>query len=230
MTRLIEDTQSYVGKAAVDAAIVAIPLVGESILALTGEIARERFRERTIEMFSIMRDQVAALGETRLDKAYFQSEEFHTLLLIAWEQLRTTHDKRKIRMLATALSNSGRTDFSSEQRKELFLRIVHDLSPLEVEMLKGMVPADEPPYIRRGKTATGETQPTLARLVALGLVEENFESKPMPSLPNIGPNITEREISRFLKEALQRVPTRVYDISEFGAAFIKFLTDEVGTG
>ncbi len=225
MIRLVEDTKSYVGKESVNAAIAAIPYVGGSILSVTGDIATKRFRERTIEMFTIMRDQVAAIGEDRLEKDYFQSEDFQTLLFLAWEQLRTTHDKKKIRMLATGLSNSGNRDFTSETRKELFFRIIRDLSPLQVAYLQGMHRLIEV------KNPDEEAQGIYASLAAHGLVTERFESERMPSLPNISINISKEEISRFLREALERVPTRIYQINDFGMAFLRFLTVEsAGTG
>jgi len=51
-----------------------------------------------------------------------------TIIVLAVEQLQTTHDKQKLEMLANAVANSGTTAFSRDFRKELFLRIFHSLA------------------------------------------------------------------------------------------------------
>lgn len=226
MIRLAEDTRSYAGKEAVNAAIGVIPVVGHSIVALMGDIATSRLRERIIEVAKIMTERINALDEGKIETGYFQTEEFQTILVLTFEQLRTTHDKGKIRMLGTALANGGNTDFKSETRKEFMFRIIRDLSPIEVQRLQSMMPI-HPHIFPEVKDPDGSTQSIFARLHTFGLVAEEFESRPLPSIPNFGGfgGISESTVSQFFHDAL-KPPIRVYTITDFGIAFVRFLTEE----
>ena len=54
-----------------------------------------------------MRKRIEEVRDQIPDAAFYCSEEFQTLLALAHEQLWTTHDKKKLKLLAAALANSG---------------------------------------------------------------------------------------------------------------------------
>ena len=54
-----------------------------------------------------MRKRIEEVRDRIPDAAFYGSEEFQTLLALGQEQLWTTHDKRKLKLLAAALANAG---------------------------------------------------------------------------------------------------------------------------
>jgi hypothetical protein len=169
-----EDLEPFVGKESLNAAIAAVPFVGSVILSIANDVGTRKSYERAIEMFRLIKQNLERLHETKLDRAFFTTDEFQTLLFLAFEQLRTTHDTEKRAMLAAALSNSGTTEFSTEERKELFVRILRDLSPQHIRVLKGLVPAERfkdagPTFWPKESNPEGESLGLLQYLSAMGL-------------------------------------------------------------
>jgi len=229
LNNLATDSRSYTGKEAVDAAMSAIPVIGGPLLSLTNDIATKRFVERAVEMFTIMKNQIEEMDKEKIDATYFESEECQTLVFLAMEQLRTTHDKKKIRMLATGLSNSGSTNFASEARKEDFLRILRDISPSHIRFLQNLVTDFRLPVVMPQVTnPDGDAAVAYASLAARGLVKDTLEGEEsLPPLLPISPDISAHEIRDVWNDKM-RVPARVYRINDFGKAFLRFLTEEAG--
>jgi len=75
----------------------------------------------------------AAAARRRGVAAFFEGDEFVTLLTLMLEQIQTTHDRKKLKMLATGLANSANAEFTAEGRKELFFRIIRDLAPHDLD-------------------------------------------------------------------------------------------------
>ena len=174
-----EDLEPFVGKKSLNAAIAAVPFVGSVILSIASDIGTRKSYERAIEMFRLIKQNLEHLDESQLDKDFFTTDEFQTLLFLAFEQLRTTHDKEKQAMLAAALSNSGTTDFSAEERKELFVRVLRDLSPQHIRVLKGLLPTgqyeDSPPdFWPKESDPGGEFLSLLQHQSVVGLVAESL--------------------------------------------------------
>jgi|SRR5579859_1031661 len=142
IARLAEESDVPVQMRALDAAIAGIPLIGGSISALLTTEGKRRLVERILELADAISKRVTEVEAATLDKEYFKSEEFQTLFALAWEQLRTTHDKRKMKQLASALVTSGTTDFKDDERKELFLRVLRDLSPGHIFILSSLLPSE----------------------------------------------------------------------------------------
>jgi len=69
-------------------------------------------------------NRLRELGEEKIDREWFTSEEFQTLLFDALRQLQVTHDSAKLKMLGVGLANSGADRFKEEERKDLFIRFV----------------------------------------------------------------------------------------------------------
>jgi hypothetical protein len=101
---------------------------------------------------------------------------FQTLLALAQEQLWTTHDKKKLKLLAAALANSG-TELFRNDDKELMVRALRAVSPSDFETLnhqnlKGWLPLTK--RIEYGPDVLG----SLSRLASQGLVIEMFLPQP----------------------------------------------------
>jgi hypothetical protein len=187
-------------------ALSLIPGVGAAVTELMTELAIQRTNNRVKEMFEHFAAKVREVGEEKVDREWFRGEEFQTLLYEAFRQLNVTHDREKIEMLGVALANSGAPGFEEEERKDLFIRFVRDLTRQHLKMLLELAPPPlqfyEPPSppdwyrkrpivtpkddektIRwlgwnRRPTVTPQEDDLLAlqMLHAYGLVEENLKS------------------------------------------------------
>src|ERR1700694_375014 len=125
---------------------------------------------RWVELFLERRRSIEEMRGLVPDVAFYRSEEFETLLALAHEQLRTTHDKEKLQMLASALANSGTEDFRNDD-KELMLRTLRDISPSDLQTLKNENLTGWLPLTKRIEYAP-EILSSLSRLASLGLVIE----------------------------------------------------------
>ncbi len=212
------------------ASISSIPVAGGPISALMSGQAKRRVVRRTIEMFEAMRERLEQVDTAKIDREFFETEEFQTLLALAIEQLQTSHDAGKVTMLATALANSGVTDFSSETRKELFIRVLRDLTPRHTHLLKELVPkgdllrASRDTFWPKRTDPSGEELALFQTLASHGLLEESLEQHHKASLsPRFGNEWTISEAQHLLKEYLAEPPTRCFIISDFGLAFLTYL-------
>ena len=237
LDRFADDAIVSPGDLAVDAAINAIPLVGGSISSLFSGKARQRIIERCVEVFKIVKERIEKVEETKVAKEYFETEEFQTLLSLVIGQLQTSHQHDKLRMLGTALANSGLTEFTEEHRKELFLRALQDLTPAHVDLLRQLLPdtsmtrqpgGEDLAFRHRPRLKQGQTYPEtvmlLQQLSALGLVEEQLEEKKIDALnPRHASTWTNSDIERQITKFLQTPPERSFQLSSLGRDFLKFL-------
>lgn len=199
-------------------------------------------------MFEHFTTKIREVGEERVDREWFRSEEFQTLLYEAFSQLNVTHDREKIEMLGVALANSGAEGFREDERKDLFIRFVRDLTRQHLKVLLELAPKplpfeeNSPPppgmeplsvdTIRKLKwnrrpTMTEQDDDLLAlqMLHAYGLVEENLtasiEEPDIPSHFNSGGQIRDA-VRRFSKSIENPVVTRSFRLSPLGEEFLKF--------
>ena len=191
-----------------------IPGIGAAIQSLVDGKSKENVERRWIQLFIDLKDRLEAINDSIPDARYYGSEEFQTLLALAYEQLWTTHDRGKLKMLATALANSGSTPFQADD-KELMLRALRTLSPTDIktlhhENLKNWLPLTK--RIEYGAEVLG----SLSRLASLGLVMEKF----LRPNPNVDAN-------QRLQTVLDSPPWRTFQLSPFGERFLRFISEAV---
>jgi hypothetical protein len=209
------------------------------------QLADKRLKQRLQEMGTAMAQRLQEVGESKIDKEWFRSEEFQTMLFEAARQVAVTSDRKKILMLGNALANGGIADFSTEQRKELFLQLIHDLTPQHIAMLSRLLPPAEktapaPSLDARSPEGTndilwemrpsipgnGEDLLVLQMLAGSGLVTESL-IPPKIREPRFGGNPSQSEVSylvsQFLKD-LQKIPTRMFRLSTLGKDFLDFVS------
>ena len=195
-------------------------------------------QERTNRMIEELAQRIHTLGEAKIDREWFRGEEFQTLLFEALHQLYVTQSEDKIKMLGKALANSGAIEFNDESRKDIFLRLIRELAPQHINMLRRLLPP------KRLKTLTAEQYPdwmlwnnrpqivgygtdllVLQMLAANALVEETPKSEEvrMPSVDiTSSRGDAERALNEFFKQ-IQRAPKRSFALSELGRDFLKFV-------
>jgi len=199
----LPDSQDIMRGAIVNGILSAFPVGGDAVKSLIEGKATRNINRRIIELFHEMREQLQEIEDSIPDENYFGSEEFQTLLALGIEQLKTTHDEGKRKMVADALANSGSAEFISDD-KEQYVRILRDLSPADAGTLRELASIHERTSGSAGLTMHGGgTTSSLARLTALGLVDESFKA-PAPRTDQRQP------------------PPREYQISADGRRFIQF--------
>jgi hypothetical protein len=182
---------------------------GSALLTLIGELAGRRINSRLNDVVEHFTNRLRDLGEEKIDREWFTSEQFQTLLFEALRQLQVTHDSAKLKMLGVGLANSGAEGFKEEERKDLFIRFVRELTSQHVGVLLKLLPETFPlskTVVRSERPASTEEwehslswsrRPTLTprndgdlfavqMLHAYGLVEEEIKSSiKEPHLSNI---------------------------------------------
>jgi hypothetical protein len=228
--------QSMLLRSGFTAAISRIPLgVGDGINAMLAELAISRIHQRMYEMFEEVASRIAELSQEQVSREWFRSEEFQTLLFEAINQLHVTHDREKIRMLGNALANSGTTRFSTDQRKEVFVQLIRDLTSEHVRVLHRLA---APPAESFGPELDSDTinwiqwerRPSLESddrdllllqtLAGRGLVEERLESAPISHIAV--PATESQALEEFFKQ-LQKPPRRLFRLSHLGNDFLEFV-------
>jgi len=211
-------------------AMSAVPYMGAALTSLWAGRARARLVERLVALFDVAKSRLDCVEDSIIDKSFFDSEEFQTLLALAIEQLQTAHDQRKIRMLGTALANSGRIEHVKDHRKELFVRALRNLAPDQVAVLAQL----------RARLPTGgyyscdicgplpEVLMTMQALTSLGLVEEFPEKREPERFSNSGGTDPMELATQFteLRRAVSSASAparRCFRISSVGLDFIRFV-------
>jgi hypothetical protein len=170
------------------------------------------------------------------------------LLYEAFSQLNVTHDREKIEMLGVALANSGAPGFKEEERKDLFIRFVRDLTRQHLKMLLELAqsqlpmpasprqPDVQPIDEKTARSLRWNWRPTLTpkdddllalqMLHAYGLVEEKLKSSiEQPRLPSkfTSDGQIRDAVKKFAKNIENPVVTRSFRLSPLGDEFLKFM-------
>jgi hypothetical protein len=197
------------------------------------QLANKRMYSRLKEMREAMHERLDEVDKNKVDKEWFQSEEYQTMLFEAVRQVMVTADRKRIAMLGNALANAGIDQFRADSRKELFLQLIRDLTPHHVAVLKQMLPDESlPPQIqwraRRSITTTKEEElAVLQMLAANGLVTESLKESHMP--PNRQSSYRQpspAEMAQNLRKliaAARKPPTRVFQLSTLGRDLLNFV-------
>ena len=226
-----------------------IPGVGAAVTEMMTELAIQRTNERINEMFGHFANRIKEVGEDKVNREWFRSEEFQTLLFEALRQLHVTHDREKVKMLGVGLANSGTSGFKSEDRKDLFIHFVRDLTRQHLKVLIDLIPrplqqshyppmgSNVPPldegvvqrlmWDSRPRIApAGDDLLALQMLHAYGLVEECIKS--WVEEPRIPVTIsTESQLRSAVRDFANSLAhpkiTRSFSLSPLGNEFLKFV-------
>jgi hypothetical protein len=159
--------------------LALIPGVGAAIQSLLDGKARQNVERRWVQLFADLHERIEEIHDSIPDDTYYGSEEFQTLLALAYQQLLTTHDREKLKMLADALANSGSATFQEDDKEE-YVHILRDLSVRDIQVLLLAEYMGSREFLMsgaRGKLAE-EDLCHLSRLIGLGLVVETSVPDP----------------------------------------------------
>jgi hypothetical protein len=220
---LHEDAAKPDASAEVLSALVAsIPIAGGAISALLSGRAQRKTMDRAADVFRALKERLEKMDSAKVDRAFFESDEFQTLFTLTLEQVQTTHDRNKLNLLANGLANSAHMDFASESRKELFLRIFRDLAPEHVAMLDKMKPVEGREGFRSSvESPTGDRLAILQHLASQGLVSENLRVGKTPTV-----NFSHPGSYHVIQKYMETPPTKSFVLSNFGLEFLSFFEAE----
>jgi hypothetical protein len=219
-----EESKLDGGSEALIALITLVPIAGGPASSLIAGHVKRKMAARIMEVFEAFNDRMEQVDKKLVDKAFFRSDEFLTLFMLALEQIRTTHNKAKLGMLAIGLANSATFEFASESRKELFVRILRDLAPEHLSILNELRPTlyNGRKAVRRPiASPSGDRLVVLQHLVSQGLVTETLHVERMPTV-----NLSHPAAQNMLKSYIETPPSKKYILSDFGVQFLQFFESE----
>jgi hypothetical protein len=95
--------QKIAARSIIVEAVWKTPFAGAAMLEVFNGLAQQRSQERLNKLFDQLKDSLGRLDEEKIDRDYFRSEEFQTLLFLLLEKLHTTHEDEKLRIFGRCL-------------------------------------------------------------------------------------------------------------------------------
>ncbi len=212
--------------------IAQIPYIGGAITSLLSGFATREWIERIKEVMEEVGRRLNKIERSKLDLTFFDTGEFQTLFFLLVEQLRTTHDREKIKMVASMLVNSGLVEYKSDARKENFVRILRELSVLDLMALRKLFEVAHLPerlIYRKIEVCEprDETLAAMRHLVSLGVAEEFTKRRPLEHrLSGTDSYALEARLAE-LETALcnEDFSKQCFRVTDFGLDFVRFSTD-----
>ena len=200
--------------------IAGIPYAGGPMLEIFGGVAQGRVQRRLNHVLRTMDSILRDLDASKVDRDFFQTEEFQTLIYLIIEKLATIHNTEKLKALGTALAKSGEIEFRNDD-KELFIRVLRDLTIGDLNILADDKLTGWFPYTHRIEYGD-HVLVSLSRLVAFGLVYERLNVKNV-SEGRTGSTTLDAQVA--IKDLLTNPPKRSFHLSSFGERFLKFISE-----
>jgi hypothetical protein len=194
-----EESELTIQGIATRSVIATIPYAGSAMLEIFHGLAQRRVQERLNCVFDEMKNRLSQLSDEKIDREFFRSEEFQTLLFLVLERLHTTHDADKLRMFGRAIANASSTDFTADNKEE-YIRVLRELSANDIKVLDHPYLKGWTPHMHNINYAA-EVLVGLSRLQGMGLVLEQVKVKEVPPQAR-----------------------RTFSLSEFGKRFLQFIS------
>jgi hypothetical protein len=217
-----------IAEIALRTAIAGIPYAGGPILEIMNGLAQRRVAERLDVVFAAMKQQLELISKDKVNQAFFNSEEFQSLLYLLLERLHATHHKEKLKTFGRALGNSANTDFQ-ENDKEQYIRTLRDLSLEDLQTLRKLADIQKLPSHLRTAGLVKSENPSVARMVGLGLIHETLKLRDfnlsIPAVPSSTQSIDRyvHGLASAFQEYFQKAPLATYRLSNFGRLFLDFI-------
>jgi hypothetical protein len=208
--------------------VAGIPYAGGPILEIISGLAKRRVEERLDVVFAAMKQQLELMSQEKVNQAFFSSEEFQSLFYLLLERLHATHHQEKLKTLGRALGNSASTDFQ-EDDKEQYIRTLRDLSLEDLQTLQKMAEIQKLPSHLRAAGLVKSENPSVARMVGLGLIHETVQLRDfnlrIPGAPTSSQSIDgyARGLVNAFQEYFKKAPVATYRLSSFGKLFLDFI-------
>lgn len=127
---------SPLGKALVDGGLSLIPGLGQAIASALSTRAANVAAKHTAALVTELRAGVQQLGEEKLDAEFLESDEFSSLLVRTLNMNARSARTEKIRLFGKVFLGFLKEPGLTSPFKESFLRIVDELEPEHVQVLR----------------------------------------------------------------------------------------------
>jgi hypothetical protein len=218
-----KDSETTIQNIVLRSAVQGVPFIGSSIMEILNGLAQCRAQERLNDMFDQVKKRLDSVGDEKIDREFFKSEEFQTLLFLLLERLHTTHDSDKLKMFGNALANSGNVDFKDDARED-YIRVLRDLSLKDLLILNDFRLKGWTPHTHQ-IDYSGDVLVSLARLHGMGLVIGSLREK---ALSRIGSS--RAESAQVISDMITQPPKMQYSLSTFGERFLLFVLPDSSSG
>jgi hypothetical protein len=208
--------------------VAGIPYAGGPILEIINGLAKRRVEERLDVVFAAMKQQLELMSKEKVNQEFFGSEEFQSLFYLLLERLHASHHEEKLKTFGHALGNSASADFQ-EDDKEQYIRILRDLSLEDLQTLQKLAKIQELPSHMRAAALVTSENPSVARMVGLGLIHETVQLRDfnlsIPVVPTSSQSIDgyARGLAKAFQEYFKKAPVATYRLSSFGKLFLDFI-------
>jgi hypothetical protein len=207
-----------------------MPFIAQVLTSLLDSSAT-RFEERLLKVCAELHLQQKRIEDKIPDMNYYTSEPFGALFTLILERLHATRHEEKLRMFGDSLANSGSSDFQADDTEQ-YIRTLRDRSLEDLRMLQRTASLKKRPEAFAQLRFTNVEKPSLARLTALGLINESHKLRDfklsIPVIPTSSQSVD--RYARGMVDAfgnyLQQAPMTVYEISDFGERFLRFIAND----
>lgn len=218
-----KDSETTIQNIVLRSVVQGVPFIGSSIMEIFNGLAQRRAQERLNDVFDEVKKRLDSVGDEKIDREFFKSQEFQTLLFLLLERLHTTHDSEKLKMFGNALANSGNVDFKDDARED-YIRVLRDLSLKDLLILNDFRLKGWTPHLQQ-IDYSADVLVSLARLHGMGLVIGNLKEK---ALNRIGNSRTEN--AQVISDMITQPPKMQYSLSTFGERFLRFVLPDSSSG
>lgn len=130
---IIHSTKEFTDNPTLNIALGSIPVFGPAIRTVMSGLENMIVRNRILDLFTSMREEVLLIDQTKIDQTYFDTEEFYDLSRRVFEYTVKTRDHNKIKLYArilvrASILNNARFRHNTED----FLMILLELSPADI--------------------------------------------------------------------------------------------------
>lgn len=142
-----EAWERYGEKWALQALVTAIPYLGGPLDAWLKSKGSEITRKRIMGLFEELKKQTEEIDKKKINKDFFNTEEFFDLAIMAMDAAARTRSREKVKIYARVLLGAATTWPQPDHDPETYLSILSEITPTELEILKALyrVQKDGPP-------------------------------------------------------------------------------------
>lgn len=123
--------------------ISLMPGAGGALSIMLDKYFPEKSRERLVRFVNELSCEIKNIDQEKIDYAYMQSEEFEYIVGDIFDKVGKCYQREKISAYKNIFLNTIENKKCSQDIKEVYLKIIEDLSQLEIIILKAAFDAGD---------------------------------------------------------------------------------------
>src|SRR5918995_3946724 len=134
---IVRMTTEFSDNPSLNMALSSIPIFGPVIRIIMSTLEPVIVRNRILNLFTSLREEILLVDQTKIDETYFETEEFYDSVRKALEYTVRTRDRNKIKLYARILLRASILDNAKfRHHAEDFLMILSELSPADINIAR----------------------------------------------------------------------------------------------